>query len=280
MNPTFEICEVDLVGGPRLEVARQGPRGGLPVLMLHGITDSWRSFEPVLPWLPADWQVIVPSQRGHGGSAAGASYRTRDFAEDAAALLLRLGIREPALVVGHSMGSSNAFRMAIDHPQAVRAVVGAGAFAGYADKPDLVAFRQAAIDPLTDPVPCELARDFQAGTIAAPVAPGLLEAMTQESLKVPAAVWRAAFAGLFEDDFKADLGRVRCPALLLWGEADAFVPRSDQHHLAQALPAARIAAWAGAGHALHWEQPQRFALELARFVEDLDALRSPALQFF
>jgi len=38
--------------GARLEYAESGPGGGTPIVFLHGATDSWRSFERVLPLLP------------------------------------------------------------------------------------------------------------------------------------------------------------------------------------------------------------------------------------
>ena len=81
------------------------------------------------------------TQRGHGGSSTAASYRTRDFAADAAALVATLGL-PPVLVVGHSMGAVNALRLAIDHPDAVRGVVAAAGFASFSDKPELVDFIQ------------------------------------------------------------------------------------------------------------------------------------------
>lgn len=275
MNHPFEFAtaglrvgRVELPGGPMLECAQYGRRGGQPVLMLHGITDSWRSFEPLLPWLPPHWHVLMPSQRGHGGSDKSAtSYRTRDFAADAAALLDALAIAQPAVLVGHSMGAANALQLAGDRPERVRAVVAAGAFASFSDKADLRAWVREAIAPLADPVPQALAYEFQAGTVKGSVAPGLIEQMTAESLKVPAAVWRAAFAGLFDDSFVAALPRLRCPSLVLWGDADAFVPESDTLALMAALPQATLGIYRDTGHALHWEQPERFVRDLVRFVE-------------
>ena len=41
-----------LPNGLSIEYAEQGRRGGPSLLLLHGITDTWRSFGPVLPWLP------------------------------------------------------------------------------------------------------------------------------------------------------------------------------------------------------------------------------------
>lgn len=266
---SHHLHQLLLPSGIHLEYAEQGPPGGTTVLMLHGITDSWRSFEPVLPHLPTDWHVISLSQRGHGRSGKPASgYRTRDFAADAAEFL-RLRRLPPVIVVGHSMGAANAMRLVLDHPQRVRALVAAGAFASFDDKRELAAFIRAQIMPLTDPVPRQLARAFQLDTIAGPVAPGLVEAMVDESLRVPAHVWREAFAALAQDRFGDQLRRIGVPTLVAWGDADSFVPAVDTQRLLREIPDARLARFDGVGHALHWEQPQRFAQVLAQFVASL-----------
>jgi alpha/beta hydrolase fold len=114
---------------------------------------------------------------------------------DAAALIEALGL-PPVVVVGHSMGAANALRLAIDWPELVRGVVAAGAFASFSDKPELVAFIRSSMLTLGDSVPRELAEAFQRETVAGPVAAGLIETMVDECLRTPAAVWRAAFAGL------------------------------------------------------------------------------------
>lgn len=262
------LNHVRLPNGLRIEYAEQGRRGGPTLLMLHGITDTWRSFAPVMPWLPPDWHVVSMTQRGHGGSSTAASYRTRDFAADAAALVAALGL-PPVVVVGHSMGAVNALRMAIDHPEAVRGVVAAGAFASFSDKPGLVDFVEGQMLTLGEQVPHALAEAFQRDTIAGPVAPGLLETMVDECLRTPAATWRGAFAALLEDDFTAELGRVQVPVLLPWGDADLFAPEEDQRRLLRLLPRARRAVYRGVGHALHWEQPRRFTVDLEAFVSAL-----------
>jgi pimeloyl-ACP methyl ester carboxylesterase len=262
------LRHVRLPGGPTIEYAEQGPRDGPAMLMLHGITDTWRSFEPVLPWLPPDWHVVSMTQRGHGGSSCGSGLRTRDFAADAAAMLATLGLRQ-ALVVGHSMGAVNALRLAMDHPALVRGVVAAAAFASFSDKPAFVDFVESQVLTLGAQVPRGLAESFQRDTLAAPVAPGLLETMVDECLRTPAATWRGAFDALLEDDFSAELHTVDVPVLLPWGDADAFSPEADQQRLERQLPRAARVVYAGAGHALHWEQPRRFAADLVRFEQML-----------
>lgn len=262
------LRQVRLPNGLSIEYAERGRRGGPALLLLHGITDTWRSFEPVLPWLPPEWHVVSMTQRGHGGSSSATSYRTRDFAADAAALVAMLEL-PPVLAVGHSMGAVNALRLAIDQPTAVRGVVAAGGFASFSDKPELVDFIRSQMLTLGEKVPRELAESFQRDTLAGPVAPGLLETMVEECLRTSAATWRGAFAALLEDDFSTELHRIEVPVLLPWGDADAFSPESDQQRLQRQLPRALRRVYAGVGHALHWEQPRRFADDLMAFERSL-----------
>jgi len=261
------VKSLQIPGRVRLEYVEQGDPAGIPVVMLHGLTDSWHSFEPVLPHLPESIHAFALTQRGHGDADRPASgYRTRDFAADVAAFAdaLRLG---PVVVVGHSMGSTNAKRFAIDYPARTRGLVLVGAFAGYRNNPTLVEFWESAVSTLTDPIAPGFAREFQQSTLARPVPPAFLDTVVRESLKVPARVWRAAFAGLFEDDFAAELGAIAAPTLVLWGDRDGFARRIDQDALVAGIAGARFEAYEGTGHALHWEEPERFAAELTSFVE-------------
>jgi pimeloyl-ACP methyl ester carboxylesterase len=265
---TPALHHIELSTGVRLHYAEQGDPAGPPVVLLHGITDSWRSFEPVMAHLPAHLRVLSISQRGHGESDRPGSYRTRDFAADAAAFIeaLKLG---PALVVGHSMGSVNAMRLAIDRPELVRGLVLAGAFAAFTTNAGVVEFYRTVIEPLRDPIEPAFAAEWQQSTLAQPVLPAFFETVVAETLKVPAAVWRAGFAGLLEDDFSAELHRITAPTLVAWGDRDSFSPREDQDRIAAKICGARLVTYAGAGHALHWEEPARFARDVADFAGQL-----------
>jgi len=102
------LRKIRLPGRLRVEFAEQGERGGMPVIALHGVTDSWRSFEPVLPHLPPDLHVLALTQRGHGGSdKPAAGYLPADFAADVVAFMDATAI-ERAVLVGHSVGSIHA----------------------------------------------------------------------------------------------------------------------------------------------------------------------------
>jgi non-heme chloroperoxidase len=265
---TRTINSVELPNRVRLQYVEQGDPAGVPVLMLHGLTDSWHSFEPVLPYLPESIHAFVLTQRGHGDADHPATgYRTRDFAADVAAFTSALELG-PAIIVGHSMGSTNAKRVAIDYPERTRALVLAGSFATYRNNPVLVEFWESTVSRLTDPIDPGFVREFQESTLAQPVPSAFLDTVVRESLKVPARVWRAAFAGLFEDDFAAELEKIAVPTLILWGDRDALARRADQDAFLSSIASSRLVVYHGAGHAFHWEQPERFAAGLASFIEN------------
>jgi pimeloyl-ACP methyl ester carboxylesterase len=175
----------------------------------------------------------------------------------------------PAVVVGSSMGSTNAQRFAIDHPERVLGLVLASSFATYRGNPTIVDFWQSGVSQLTDPIDPGFVREFQESTLAQPISPAFLDTVVQESLKVPARVWRAAFEGSLEDDFVSELDKIEAPTLLVWGAQDILCPRHDQDVLLRAIPGARLVVYENAGHALHWEEPERLAADLVAFVKSL-----------
>ena len=65
---TVKFTETELATGVRMRYAEYGDPAGEPILFLHGFTDSWFSFSPVLAHLDAaKYHVCMPDQRGHGG---------------------------------------------------------------------------------------------------------------------------------------------------------------------------------------------------------------------
>jgi pimeloyl-ACP methyl ester carboxylesterase len=99
-----------------------------------------------------------------------------------------------------------------------------------------------------------------------------LETVVRESLKLPARVWKAVLReGLLEPDFSVDLAKIRAPTLVLWGDRDALTA-DDQATLVAMIEGSRLVTYAGAGHGLHWEEPERFAADLAAFVEKMGSV--------
>lgn len=266
LNPSLKSLK--LPSGVRLQYAEQGDPTGMPVILLHGGTDSWHSFEPVMPFLPRSLRVFAISQRGHGDSDRPESgYRFKDFSDDVLAFMNAMGIVK-AMVVGHSMGSGVAQHFAIYHPDRTLGVVLMGAFASF-DTVVVNEFYQAVIAPLTDPIEPAIAREFQESTLARPIPEAMLETFIRESLKVPARVWKEAFAGFLQDTTWKHLNQIVAPALIIWGDQDVFAPRSDQVVLNQAIQDSRLLVYEGAGHAMHWEEPGRVATDIMQFAQRL-----------
>jgi pimeloyl-ACP methyl ester carboxylesterase len=266
-EPAVRIAE--LSDGLRLPYMEQGDPLGTPVLFLHGITDSWRSFELALPHLPDSIRALVLTQRGHGDASRPASgYHPEDFAGDVVAFLDRLGI-DRAVIVGHSMGSVIGQIVAARHPDRVLGLVLVAAFAGYRGKPHMHELVDAVMQ-LCDPVDPDFVREFQESTTARPVPSWFIDNAIAESLELPARVWHAVFGQMLELDPPA-LSSIVAPTLILWGDQDTFASRADQDALIAGLRHARLAVYERTGHALHWEEPERFAADVALFVRSIEA---------
>ena len=199
--------------GVSLQYAEHGLHDGHPVVFLHGFTDSWFSFSRILPDLPDSWRAFAVSQRGHGDSERpAAGYGMPDLGADAVAFLDAMRLPQVTLV-GHSMGSLVAMQVALDAPERIDKLVLLGSAANMRSEEVNGLVRE--IDALGDNVPPEFARGFQESTIHHPVPPEFLERVVEESLKVPARVWRAAAAGQLAADYTNALDRITMPVLLL-----------------------------------------------------------------
>jgi len=265
----FVTKSVELPNRVVLPYVEQGDISGVPVLFLHAVADSWRSFERLLPNLPKSIHAIALTQRGHGdASRPEAGYQPHDFAADLLAFIDVLQL-EAAVVVGGSSGGIIARRFAIDHPERTLGLVLLGSPFTLKDKTVLQELWDSTISKMTDPVDPRIAREFVEDTLAQPVPQAFLETLVQESQKVPARVWKATFVGLLEDDSSGELDKIKVPTLVIWGDHDAFLPLSDQEILKEAIPGSQFVVYPGAGHAFYWEDPARVASDLVAFIEEI-----------
>src|SRR5262245_24057394 len=98
------------------EVAGEGP----PIVLVHGITESRRSWDPLIAPLAGEHEVVTVDLRGHGESERRAPYDVLTMAADVRAVVDAAGAAEP-LLVGHSLGGAVASVYAAANP--VRGVV-------------------------------------------------------------------------------------------------------------------------------------------------------------
>lgn len=97
--------------------------GGKPLIIaLHALWMEARTFEEFANSMP-EWRVVSLDQRGHGLSDHASDYSHDAFVSDIAALLDHLNAEQPVVLIGNSLGGTNAFLFAARHPERVRALV-------------------------------------------------------------------------------------------------------------------------------------------------------------
>src|SRR5690349_3201242 len=194
-SDTPRFGEVKLSTGIRMHYAEQGEPRGEPIILLHGISDSWFSFSRVLTPLAREAHVYALDLRGHGKTdKPDGGYGMRDLATDVIAFMDAKGIAK-ATLIGHSMSGFVIQQVAVVAPKRVShlVLVGAGRTIGnFVGISEL----ETAVASLSDPVPSGFAREFQLSTVHTPVGDEFIERTVEESLRLPARVWRAIMAGM------------------------------------------------------------------------------------
>ena len=262
-----------LGSGLALAYADRGDPSQPTVLFLPGPTDSWHSYRPVLDAMPPDVRAVAVSPRGHGDSDKPPSgFSISHLAADVVPFLDALGV-ERAVLAGHSASCFVARRVALDQPDRVTGVVLEASPTTLRGDPGLQAFVESLLSTLEDPISPELARSFVVDTSADHLPADLLDVFVSEVLKVPAHVWREMFTALLEHDDLVELPNLSVPALLIWGDADALVSRTMQDELVRQIPRAELVVYPGVSHAPRWEDPSRFAHDVAGFTREVRRAR-------
>jgi pimeloyl-ACP methyl ester carboxylesterase len=121
------LQQVD-AGDLRIQYADVGPKGGKPVILLHGWPYDIHSFAEVAPLLArAGYRVIIPFLRGYGGTVFRSTETPRNaqqaaLARDALALMDALRIPR-AVIAGFDWGARTANILAALWPERCQAMV-------------------------------------------------------------------------------------------------------------------------------------------------------------
>ena len=259
---------IQLSTGVKLEYAEHGNEAGTPVIFLHGISDSWHSFEKVLPLLPASIHAFSVTHRGHGNSSKPATgYHPKDFAADIAAFIQEKKLGS-AIVVGHSMSGVIVQQFALDHPQLLKGLVIVASDPVIRNNPGMPEFISE-VEKMEGAVERSFMVDFQNATLSKPIDSAYFNLLVDESMKMPLAAFKEAFKGLIETEYVADLKKIKAPVLILWGDADAFFKADGQELLKKNISHAKYIRYKGTGHAIHWEEPVRFTADITSFVNSI-----------
>jgi pimeloyl-[acyl-carrier protein] methyl ester esterase len=238
--------------GQRLHVEEAG--SGSPVLFVHGWAMSSAAFGPLSSRLDATHRVVAYDLRGHGRSAAAAAATLDDHAADLVALLATLDAPR-TLVVAWSLGAQILLRaLASVRVRGAVLVGGTPRFtAGDGWEPGLPRRQVELLAARFQRDPARTRARFLADLLSPPerdaLGPAGIAAL-DASMALPET--RAALAGLevlATADLRSMLGGLALPVLLLHGDADPICLPGASRAMADAIPGARLALLAGAGHA-------------------------------
>ena len=243
-----------------------------PLIMLHGLTANGACWTSVASSLEGQCDVIMPDARGHGKSSVPEfGYRYEDHANDVAGLIKALSL-PPPILLGHSMGGMTAAVVASRRPKVVRALVLADPtfistkYQREVRDSDVADQHRRMLNMSLE----ELMADARARH---PDRSGeMLEVLARARLQTS----MAAFDVLTppNPDYKQLVSAIDVPGLLVFG--DKGVVSSDVaeelQRLNQGLRAEQIR---GAGHGLHYDQPDRFADVVKSFLNSIATVTEP-----
>jgi pimeloyl-ACP methyl ester carboxylesterase len=249
---------------------------GEPLLLVHGLGGAAANWLALAPLLLAGRRLLVPELPGHGGSSALLAAPSLNAYADRLGLLLEQEGLTSAGVVGHSLGGAIALRLSIRRPDAVSALVLAGA-AGISSGRRRARYALT-ITGIVKPgrrlaphrrriASSNLLKRVVFGRWGASDPPALPQELAEAFLSGPARHTDTVSAGkaLVRDDPRSDLDRVRCPSLVLWGARDNQLPVEDAFDYARRLRA-RLRVIADCGHLLIGERPDACADAIADFL--------------
>jgi 3-oxoadipate enol-lactonase len=248
---------------------------GVPVVLLHAFPLSREMWRPQVSALSDRYRVIVPDQRGFGGTGGFTGTPTiAAMADDVAGLLDALGVREPVVLGGLSMGGYVALAFARTYANRLRGLVladtrsGPDNAEGKANRDKLIEFTRThpaadVIEQMLPKVVGDETRSHRPEVIAE--VKRMASAQTQDS------VIGALQALRDRPDAGAWLGSIRVPTLVVVGTDDQLTPVLMAEALAAGIPGARLEKIPGAGHLSNLERPDEFNAALRSFLGGLQS---------
>jgi pimeloyl-ACP methyl ester carboxylesterase len=246
---------------------------GRPLVLLHAFPFDRAMWRPQRDGLRDVARVITPDLRGFGetGGFLGEPSVER-LADDAAEFLDALGVTEPVVLGGLSMGGYAALAFARRHPQRLRALVLADTKAepddeaAKANRDKLIAFASghpaaAVIEQLLPKLVSEETRAQRPAVVE--------EVQRIASAQAPAAVVAALRMLRDRPDAGPSLAAIAVPALVIVGSEDALTPPAVAQSLAERIAGARLETIPGAGHVSNLERPDAFNDAVRRFLQAL-----------
>lgn len=248
---------------------------GTPMVCLHGFTDTWRTWELVLPALETEHDILAPTLAGHAGGPPLDGELNDAVLADAVERAMDEAGFERAHIVGNSLGGYVALQLAArGRAESVVALAPAGGWA-----PGSAAFKQTAayfvglLDLVAAAAPfAEMVVSTPDGRRTATqeittnyehIPAELIVHQIRGAASCPAARQLIAFGS--EDAWNLDADKITCPVRMVWGTADKILPWPSfaVRFREQLLPNADWVILDGIGHCPQLDVPGETA-ELIR----------------
>jgi pimeloyl-ACP methyl ester carboxylesterase len=278
----MQKTEVSLHG--HTVVYRTAGDPSLPVLLLvHGITSSSATWDPVIPGLAEHAHVIAPDLLGHGESdKPRADYSLGGFASGLRDLLEHLG-HERVTVVGHSLGGGVAMQFAYQYYEHCDRLVLVSS--GGLGREVSLALRAATLPgaELVLPVIANThVRDAGAaigrllGRLPMRPRPSVAE-VARGYATLAESTTRTAFVHTLRSVVDPGGQRVHAgdllylaegrPTLIVWGALDTVIPVAHAHQAHAMIPGSTLEIFEQSRHFPHMDEPARFVRAVLHFLD-------------
>ncbi|HEX2443430.1 MAG TPA: alpha/beta fold hydrolase [Vicinamibacterales bacterium] len=240
---------------------------GPPVVFSHALGLDLHMWGQITTSIEERWTVVRYDTRNHGRSDLIQSPFTLDDLVDDAERLIDELKHERVSWVGLSLGGMIGLGLAIRHPGRIARLVVANTASTYPD--DLRrGWIERGTTARTDGMPALvdfiLRRSFSPAFLAS--GDDALSRTRQTVLAADARGYAACCDAIASLDYQQRLKQIRCPTLVICGDADEAVPVSWAQALTDAIPGAALAVIPGSGHLSATEYPRPFADLLERFL--------------
>lgn len=272
MTPVSHVVEID--GMPVHYRAEGASLDSVPLVLLHGSGASLLTWDGWIPYFRKDTRTIRLDLPGFGltGPQPKNEYSEEYYTRFLLFFLDRLNIRR-CDIAGSSLGGGIAWRFALQHPERVRKLILIGA-SGYPNATESIpiAFRLARISLINRAI---------ASLTPKPLIRASLENVYLDHNKVTDTlvqqyydmILRAGNRSAFvrrtyqPDTLWQQLGQVRQPTLLMWGQYDRVFPILTAYRFHDDLPNDTLIVYPKAGHIPMEELPEQTAADAYRFIK-------------
>ena len=246
---------------------------------MHGFTDTWRTWELVLPHLERHHEVLAPTLPGHAGGRPLDGELSHDTLPDAVERAMDAAGFETAHVAGNSLGGYVALQLAArGRARSVTAFAPGGGWAAGDDSylevlalEDELHVQIKAIAPRAETLLATPEGRRRATRLTAVNYEHIPAELLAHQTRAIAACTdtRAMTAFARRAGYPLDAERITCPVRVVWGTEDALLawPRAAVRYREQLLPQANWVVLDGVGHCPQLDVP----LEAAELILGLSA---------